>query len=108
LLTHPEFPASSFDLDFQTEMADLGAMIERNVLPHFPDWGGFPISRTVAEVRALGAERCILATDFGQLNKPAPPAGLADFCDSLLKNGLEEKAIMTLIKTNPVNLLLDS
>ncbi len=107
LLTHPELPVSGFDLDFQREMAGLGAMIERNVLPHFPDWGGVPISRTVAEVRALGVERCILATDFGQVNKPAPPSGLADFCDTLIKHGLEEKAIMTLIKTNPANLLLD-
>jgi hypothetical protein len=107
LLTHPELPVSGFDLDFQIEMAGLGAMIERNVLPHFPDWGGVPISRTVAEVRALGAERCILATDFGQANKPTPPAGLADFCDSLLEHGLEEKAITTLINTNPANLLLN-
>jgi hypothetical protein len=105
VLTHPELPVSGFDLDFQREMADLGAMIERNVLPHFPDWGGVPISRTVEEVRALGAERCILATDFGQANKPAPPAGLAEFCDDLLEHGLDAVAIRTLINASPKRLL---
>lgn len=105
VLTHPELPVSGFDLDFQREMADLGAMIERNVLPHFPDWGGVAISRTVAQVRALGAQRCILATDFGQANKPAPPAGLAEFCDRLLEHGLDEVAIRTLINASPRSLL---
>lgn len=107
LLTHPELPVSGFDLSFQTEMADLGATIERNVLPHYPDWGGVPVERTVAEIRSIGPERCILATDFGQANKPPPPAGLAEFCDRLLANGLDEASIMALIKTNPSRLLFE-
>ncbi len=105
LLTHPELPVSGFDLSFQTEMADLGAMIERNVLPHYPDWGNVPVERTVHEIRALGPERCILATDLGQANKPPPPMGLAEFCDRLMASGLDEASIRMLITANPVRLI---
>lgn len=106
LLTHPELPLCGFGLDFQQEMADLGAFIERNVLPHEPDWGGVPVERTVAEIRALGPERCILATDFGQANKPTPPDGLAAFCDRLFDHGLDEVAIRIITAKNPAEMVI--
>lgn len=106
LLTHPELPVCGFDLAFQREMADLGAVIERNVLPHYPEWGAVAVDRTVAEVRALGPQRCILASDLGQADNPAPPAGLAEFCETLWRHGLAEKEIRLLISGNPSRLLL--
>jgi hypothetical protein len=105
LITHPELPLTGFSLAFQLEMADLGAIIERCCLPHLPHWGGHSAEVTAHEIRELGAERCVLSTDFGQVDSPAPARGLAAFCRLLAGLGLSEAEISLLVVQNPRALL---
>ena len=61
---------------------------------------------TVA-IRAIGPKSCILATDFGAVQKPPEPQrplepqGLLDFMNALHKEGISVADINLMVKTNP-------
>lgn len=59
----------------------------------------------VDAVRTVGIEHCIISTDFGQDHNPAPAEGMRLAIATLLKSGLDEKEIETLVKVNPARLL---
>jgi len=62
--------------------------------------------RTVAEqIRAVGAESCILATDLGVYTLPSPVEGLREFIACLLDLGIEEREIQQMVNVNPSKLL---
>jgi len=105
MVAHPELPLSGYSLDFQLEMAELGALIERCYLPHTERWGAFPLERTAREIGRIGAERCVLSTDLGQADGPAPVEGLVRFGSALIENGVRRAEIELMVKHNPAELL---
>lgn len=67
------------------------------------DLGGV---RTVAEqIAELGADHCIVATDFGVYTLPEPVEGLREFIACLLDLGTPEADIRKLTSSNPERLL---
>jgi Family of unknown function (DUF6282) len=67
------------------------------------DLGGV---RTVAEqIAELGADHCIVATDFGVYTLPEPVEGLREFIACLLDLGTPEGDIRKLTSSNPGRLL---
>ena len=67
------------------------------------DLGGV---RIVAEqIQQLGADHCIIATDFGVYTLPEPVEGLREFIACLLDLGVPVEEIRKLVKTTPERLL---
>jgi hypothetical protein len=62
--------------------------------------------RVVAEqIQELGADHCIISTDFGVYTLPEPVEGLREFIACLLDLGIAVDDIQKLVKTNPERLL---
>ena len=62
--------------------------------------------RNAAEqIQELGADHCIIATDFGGYTLPDPVEGLREFIASLLDLGIPADDINKLVKSNPEKLL---
>jgi hypothetical protein len=62
--------------------------------------------RLVAEqIEQLGADHCIIATDFGVYTLPEPVEGLREFVACLLDLGTPVENIRKLVRTNPGHLL---
>jgi hypothetical protein len=62
--------------------------------------------KTVAEqTQELGADHCILATDYGVYTMAPPVEGMREFIALMLDLGLPENDIKKMIKINPMNLL---
>jgi hypothetical protein len=65
------------------------------------------ISEYASAIRAIGAKSCILATDFGAVQKPPEPQrplepqGLLDFMTAMHKEGISIADINQMTKTNP-------
>jgi len=65
------------------------------------------ISDYAKAIRAIGPKSCILATDFGAVQKPPEPQrplepqGLLDFMEALNKEGISVADIDLMTKTNP-------
>ncbi len=82
--------------------------VEREYASIDEGMGGGPAGgvRLVAEqIKELGAEHCIIATDFGVYTLPTPVEGLREFISCLLDLGTPANDIRKLVKENPENLL---
>ncbi len=64
-----------------------------------------PIESIVKQIRAVGAERCVIATDSGQPPNPNLIDELRDFNKQLLKNGITENELNLMTQKNPRILL---
>lgn len=67
-----------------------------------PDGG---VKKVSEQIRALGAEHCILCSDFGVYTLPTPVEGMRAFVACMLDLGIPPHDIRTMIKTNPERLL---
>jgi hypothetical protein len=62
--------------------------------------------REVADtIRQIGADHCIMATDFGRYALPTPVEGLREFITCMLDLGVPAKDVRKMVKTNPERLL---
>ncbi|MXX46291.1 MAG: hypothetical protein F4Z41_08825 [Acidimicrobiia bacterium] len=57
------------------------------------------------QIREIGSDHCILATDFGGYTLPDPVEGMRGFIASLLDLGIAPECVRKLVKTNPEKLL---
>jgi len=110
VITHAigKTPGAYFSLEKQLQLADKGAFMEHcfgTTIPTRPLEQKLDPMDIVEGVRAIGAERCILSTDFGQVHNPPPAEGMKMMIDCMLKCGLTEKEIELMVKTNPSKLL---
>jgi len=109
IITHPtdkEFSDRAPGMDELKDLAAGGAVIEFTFVAHLPtEFCRNPV-QTVEDIRAIGAERCIISTDLGLFSFNPPAAeGFRLFISSLLRNGITPEEIELMAKVNPAKLL---
>ena len=96
-MTLPQMQAAARDGAFIEFV--YGATLGTNPVVSIRDYAG--------AIRAIGPKSCILATDFGAVQKPPEPQrplepqGLLDFMTALHKEGISVADINLMTKTNP-------
>lgn len=103
IVTHAEFPSQNLTAEEQCALADLGAIIEHCFTTYHTnkcDW-----ETVFANIRAVGIERTMLATDLGQKTNPPVAEGLAAFAQRLLDAGFSISEINRMAATNPAALV---
>jgi predicted TIM-barrel fold metal-dependent hydrolase len=95
---------SYFTREQLCRLADLGTFIEYCFVTTLPK-GRLSPKEMAASIKTIGAHRCILSTDLGQIDNPAPVEGMRLMIAAMLENGLTEQEIEMMIKTNPARLL---
>lgn len=103
LITHPEFPTTRLSIDEQRELARYDVFFERCYTT--PASGKIEWEQVVENVRQVGPESTIVATDLGQSTNPWPDEGLAIFAGKLLDAGIPESAVQRMLRENPAQLL---
>ncbi len=96
---------SGLSMDEIKQLAGGGAYIEHCFWGWMPTVSQADPKQIVESVKATGAEKCIMSSDFGQVFHPPAPEGLRLFIATMLRNGLDEKDIELMVKTNPAKLL---
>jgi hypothetical protein len=90
----------------QLELAGKGALMEHCFLDCMPPpYGGLEITVLAEHIISVGAEHCLLCTDFGQYQNPTPLEGFQMMLAELLKVGISEAELEVMVKTNPTRLL---
>jgi hypothetical protein len=64
-----------------------------------------PISTIVEQIRMVGAERCVIATDAGNTKLPRNVESMRDFVGRLIEGGVTDKEIDLMARRNPGILL---
>src|SRR6202171_6325764 len=103
VITHPEFPTTLLSIPQQQELARLGVYFERCFTT--PNTGKIAWEQVYANIRQVGPETTILATDLGQSNAPYPDEGLGMFATKLLDNGFSEAEVRIMVRDNAAQLL---
>ena len=98
VVTHPDYPAQAFSTEEQVELARRGAWIERCFTT--PHTGKVSWEQWLESTRAVGAERCFLSTDLGQIANRPVEDGLPLLADRLLAAGFSEEDVRTMAVTN--------
>lgn len=63
------------------------------------------VKRVAEQINEIGAEHCIISTDFGVYTLPTPVEGLREFIACLLDLGVTADDISLMVKENPERLL---
>lgn len=103
IVTHAEFPSQNLTAAEQIELADAGAIIEHCFTTYHTNkctW-----ETVFANIRAVGVERTMLATDLGQKTNPPVAAGFAEFAQRLLDAGFTGQEINHMAATIPARLV---
>ena len=109
IVTHPldkEFSDSIPTMEELKRLIGMGAYIEHTFVAHLPTEFCRNPAETVAAIRELGAEHCIISTDLGLfMYNPTPVEGFRLFIASLIRNGATAEEIELMAKVNPAMLL---
>jgi hypothetical protein len=89
------------------ELANRGALIEFTYLTCIP--GGMAATEEPAmfarAMMAVGPERALMSTDFGQTASPHPAAGMRMFIEEMLRAGVPASAVDLMARRNPARVL---
>jgi hypothetical protein len=108
VVTHPldhEFFSEAFTKQNLIQLAKNGAFIECTFLAFQASEFRHDPAEMVDVIKAVGAEKCIMSTDLGQIWNPLPVEGMRMFIVTLIKYGISEEEIILMAKKNPARLL---
>jgi len=106
-LDHPLLELNKLLLDEMKELADLGVYVGTYCQPMIPSLYQ-PVAdpmETVAAIKAIGPERCIIGSDFGQVLHMDSIDGMRVFIRALLAFGIKGEDINMMLKKNPARLM---
>lgn len=103
VITHVDFPTTFYTVEEQKRFVEMGAVMEHC----YTTWatGKVDFEVTKAQIREIGPENCILATDLGQKTALYPDEGLLEFAKRLYDAGFDRDEIRTMTVDNPKKLL---
>jgi hypothetical protein len=106
IITHPlaKLFGVSFTLEQARYLANKGAFIELCFHACIPPVRMSPLE-IVKYIGTLGADHCLLSTDFGKSHEPSPTEGFRMMLSQMIRFGLPENELETTVKTNPDKLL---
>jgi imidazolonepropionase-like amidohydrolase len=107
IITHPisvSFGCSA-SLEEQKKMVRPGVFIEHCFIATMPTGDRIDPQKIADAMRAVGPENCIMSTDFGQIFNPPPVEGMRMYIETMLRYGITENEIITMVKKNPARAL---
>jgi hypothetical protein len=95
VVTHPEFTSQRYTVEDQVELAARGCLFDRCLST---PWSGKADWEYVfAGIRAVGPDRNVFSSDFGNPDYPPVEDGLALWADRLLEAGFAEDEVRGMI-----------
>ncbi len=106
-VTHPEWGVTAMPVETQQALASRGAVFFERCLvsTEAGQPAGVSFETLVDQIRAVGCETTIAATDYGLPQHAAPVDGLRVYIARLLAAGFDEESVRQMVQTNPARLL---
>jgi hypothetical protein len=105
LIQHADLGIAPVPIPYQKEFARKGAIIEKCYMACSEDFNDLSVSQMAETIREIGADSCVLVTDYGQEHNIPPIEALSHFVQEMIENGITDKEIQTMIVHNPKKLL---
>ncbi|MCH8195347.1 MAG: hypothetical protein IIB12_04670 [Chloroflexi bacterium] len=106
IITHPitAHRGGMPTMEMMKEYVALGAYLEHALIGLMPQTQVITPEELAEAIREIGAEHCILSTDFGQIWNPPPAQGMKMFVAMMLGMGFSDDEVEVMVKTNPAKL----
>lgn len=106
-VTHPEWVATAMPVDMQQRLAATGAVyFERCLISTQPGLRHtVPFATIVDQIRKVGVDTTIAATDFGMPAQVAPVEAMRSYIRQLADAGFTPTEIRRMVRDNPARLL---
>jgi hypothetical protein len=107
VLDHPLLELNKLLMDEMKQLADLGVYVGAYCQPMIPSIYQ-PVAdpfETIRVIQEIGPERCVIASDFGQVMHVNSVDGVRIFVRALLGFGIKPDAVRTMIRDNPARLM---
>ncbi len=107
LLDHPLLELNKLLVDEMKQLADLGTYVGTYCQPMIPSLYQ-PVQdpfETVDAIRAVGADRCVAGSDFGQVLHVNSVEGFRIFIRALLGFGIPPDQVRKIVADNPARLM---
>lgn len=102
MITHPELDQIALGLDQQLELAELGGVWFERVLISTTIEGHHSTLDGIREnIRVVGSDSTVLATDFGQPQNATPVDGMQHYIDAMRQRGCTQDEIEAMTCLNP-------
>ena len=108
LITHAELYCPRLSIEQQAKLAKKGAFIEHSFGACMPDYQAkfpCPPEMIVEGIRRVGADRCVMSTDLGQMFNTHPIEGMRMYVQTLLRLDVKERDIDLMLRKTPADLL---
>lgn len=106
IITHPVYQRIDMPLRIQKKLAQSGVFIEQCYSMYSID--KISITKIARQIRAIGADRCIMSSDVGQKFSLDPNKALQNFAKLLLTKGITEREIKLMLVKNPTRILIQN
>ena len=106
-LDHPLLELNKLLLDEMKQLADLGVYVGTYCQPMIPSLYQ-PVTdpmETINTIKAIGPERCIIGSDFGQVLHIDSIDGMRVFIRALLAFGIKQDDVRMMLHDNPAKLM---
>lgn len=104
VVNHPLTRVVGASLEEQKEMSRY-AYLEHCYVACMPQHDGLNPAKIAEAIQEVGPERCIMATDFGQIHNPTPVVGMQMYVKEMLKQGIQWEDIQRMSRYNPATLI---
>ena len=105
VVTHPEARFIRMPVEAQMEMAAEGVFFERCYIHDMARPGVAAGAEIAAQIRKVGVDSTVLATDFGQAHNPAPVDGMRAYITALNAQDFTNQELRHMASENPAHLL---
>jgi len=102
LITHPEHDCVGLGLEDQLQLAELGGVwFERVFALTLPTSVDVPLDVYAENIRTVGVDSTVMATDFGQTHNVSPVVGLQQYVAGMRDRGFSQADIEAMTVANP-------
>lgn len=104
IITHPIYQPIDMPIGIQIKLTEnKGVYVEHCYSMSLID--KIPMTKISKQIKAVGADRCIISSDTGQVGNPGPSEALGIFAHLLKKNEISEGEINKMAEANPNKLI---
>jgi hypothetical protein len=105
LVQHTDLGIARVPFDLEKHLVKKGCILEKCYLACSEDFNDITLEQMADSIKTLGAESCVMVTDYGQSHNIPPIEALSNFIQEMLSCGISETEIEKMVKHNPKQLL---
>lgn len=105
LIQHADLGIAPIPFDLQKKLVSQGAILEKCYLACSEDFNDLSVAEMADSIKRLGADSCVLVTDYGQEHNIPPIQALSRFVEEMLACGISKTDVQKMVVRNPRHLL---